>query len=329
MYSIIIILYAIFIVIFLLSDKKYLSVFIEIVNWSLILFLFLSFTIILKSKNINWQSTLMIIEKYFLIQILFFGAFISIFYLMNFFEIIISAKIFLSGFSSISEGVNEPSIIDYNFASLPILFGFIVVCYLLTKPQNRYKVLLYNVLLLLFSTALVLSGSRRVFFILFILFFSLIIIHFIYYFFKIIILKNLTLQTKKYLYLTLLLGLIVVSFFSCSSFKFKNETFNILFPKNNILIKNKITNRLYRYYRYFDQNTNYPEFKTKLWSIYFDPRYPDTWSGTRNFKIAYPLLGENVEIVPKGVKGYLLDASCKPTYYSNIDLYNYYTPLKK
>ena len=70
MYSIIIILYAIFIVIFLLSDKKYLSVFIEIVNWSLILFLFLSFTIILKSKNINWQSTLMIIENIFLLSLM-------------------------------------------------------------------------------------------------------------------------------------------------------------------------------------------------------------------------------------------------------------------
>jgi hypothetical protein len=54
----------------------------------------------------------------------------------------------------------------------------------------------------------------------------------------------------------------------------------------------------------------------------FDPKDPDSMWGTRTHKTMFPITGENVEIVPPGSKGYLMDSTCNSDTWNN-NAYSY------
>ena len=58
----------------------------------------------------------------------------------------------------------------------------------------------------------------------------------------------------------------------------------------------------------------YPEYYVS--KVFLDPKNPDSGWGIRRRKIIYPLYGNNVDIVPHGTKGYLMDSTCNASSWS-------------
>jgi len=86
--------------------------------------------------------------------------------------------------------------------------------------------------------------------------------------------------------------------------------------------KYKLSSIFYRYNRIINKKLSLQEFHDKFWSLKvdpknpyipkgFDPYNPNSGWGSRGYRTIYPLIGNNVEIVPIGSKGYLLDSASK------------------
>lgn len=90
----------------------------------------------------------------------------------------------------------------------------------------------------------------------------------------------------------------------------KNKSARFLSPNNASLIKSNLSFALYRYVSVFNGNISPFDFYRLFWSIDYDPYDPDSGWGKGKFKNIYPLTGKNVQIVPVGARGYLLDSTC-------------------
>jgi hypothetical protein len=110
-----------------------------------------------------------------------------------------------------------------------------------------------------------------------------------------------------------------------TNFLFKSRTIEFIGSKNPLATKQRIAYSLYRYSAIFNFKSSYDSFYNVIWSASlnlndhnpsFDPKDPESIWGTRIHKVIFPLFGENVEIVPPGTKGYLMDSTC------NVDTWN-------
>jgi hypothetical protein len=95
-----------------------------------------------------------------------------------------------------------------------------------------------------------------------------------------------------------------------TSYRFKNRTLEILGTRNVPAAFNRVTKNLFEYIQVFNENASYSGLYKRLWSPDIDPKDPESGWGTRNHKTIDKLTGANVEIVPEGSKGYLLDNTC-------------------
>jgi len=297
---------------FLLSNKIYLTIFKDVVNMVILFSIFiLSTFIVAGKKELNFFVSNLIY------LILLFAFVISILGLLDLLSIF-----FYNDFSQINENAGGSSdayiSTDYNFALLPVFFGFIGAFYFLQKTNSKLQIIYYNVLLFIFSINIILSGSRRGLFT-FIAIMILLLIAQIFTFYK----KNIFLRKlgsdSKYFLLSFFLLAIFSSYIAFNAdYAFQNKALEFIGSKNIADTKQKIAVRMFRYAQFFGINRPFWDFYSRIWSSI--PEDPDSGWGTSVHKTIFPLTGKNVEIVPKDAKGYLLDSLCNAAYYSKMNL---------
>lgn len=290
----------------LFSSKIYLTVLKEVVEILITLSLFFILTIVISSKK-----RLDLFVSNLLFQILIFALFIAI----------INTHVFVglqnyAGFYPIHNFQNQAFynslLLDTNFALLPEFFGIIILFYKMNRSVSKLRLIIFNLLLLVYSFNIILSPSRRglivLLFIIIFLFLSL-ITTFIFRS-KYLIFKRLIANLGIFYIALLIIPLGIVMFFRSDSYTFKVETLNFFGVKDITASKRVVTSTIYSGLFRFNRVLSYPELNKKLWSTSFDPKDPDNGWGLGYYKTIFPLKGKNFELVPKGSIGYLLDKSC-------------------
>ena len=303
-YYLLILLATILFISFLLSDKLYLIIFKDVVNSVILLsfFFFLSLFI----TGTEEQETFF---TFLLDLIVIFACLISvnsIASLLNIFSIpggVLSTEI------TSDSGTGYLSV-DNNFALLLVFFGLIVLVYKLDKVHSIPKIILIDLVILLFASDIFFSGSRRG------------LITLIVILGLMIIRPILTLIRQKrlfdkavYISLSYLLPLIfIIIFFGCfihlTSFTFKNKCLEFIGSKEPETTRRDISLIILKYSSAVNKNSTFEDVYRKIWSPNLNPYDPDSGWGTRIHKTVFPLTGKNVEIVPTGSRGYLMDKSC-------------------
>jgi len=309
-YGIILLLIAILILSFLISNKIYLLIFKDVVNTIILISIFYLLNIVITTRN-----TLNVFIISLIKLILVFGLIVSILEFIRFYFLIKGVKPIFN--LIVAEPTNGTSLhIDYNFALLPIFYGLIGVFYLMNKSHSTIQKIIYNVLLVTFTFNIFLSSSRRglIIFLAGILF--LFVIQIITFFKKSNYFKKLSEASRYYLLSVFTITLISYFIIFQTSYEFKNNCLEFIGVKNIHIAKNEIASIFYRHISLINNKYSFTNIHNKLWSHSFDPINPDSGWGVRNHITIYPLYGNNVQIVPKGSKGYLIDKTCEVTTWS-------------
>jgi hypothetical protein len=321
-YCLLIILSVILTISFILSDKLYLTIFKDVCNSAILLsFGFLLSVFITSKKDLNYFMLT------FINLTIFFAFFISISALTSLFNVFS----FNEGMSSNGlpvELTNEYIPIDKNFSMLIVFFGMICLVLLSAKPLTTLQSFFINILLVLCSIDILFSGSRRGVFVLIILVIILIGLQFYSIFKKKNYIKLICSNTRFYLICLIILILSCYCFTFETSYAFKNKTLRFIGSKNLLATKHKIALKGYWYYSAFSQTKTYPDIYNILWTPGFDPLDPDSGWGTRIHKTITHLTGYNVEIVPRGTKGYCMDKTCNADTWEG-NAYSYTTVFNK
>ena len=292
----------------LLSDKIYLEVFKDSLNILILLsfFLFLVF-------KIDSHRELKLLKSNLIDCVIWFSIIISLFGLYEYYCVYFSRSFILQ---------RESSNVDYNFALLPVFFGMVSVLFKLSKTGLRKEIIVYNLFLLIQSLQVFFSNSRRGFILISLIIILLFLIFALSIFYK---KNNLAAFVKSYLYYLISIVLFFMCLFSfvfATSYSFKLRIFEYAGVQRISIFQQDISQRVFRYYSIFEKETSYSSFYNKIWSPAYDVKDPDSGWGTRIHKTIFPLTGENVEIVPAGAKGYLMDSTCNP-YFENGNSYSY------
>jgi len=277
---------------FLFSNKIYLIIIKDLLNILIIIsiFFFLNLSFKTKRDGIFFRNNLI--------------------YLSIFFALVISIADLFGINLLIDHSINQNIRIDYNFALIPVFFGLVGILFKLPKQDSFISVIISNLLLLIFSINILFSGSRRGLILLSLIIF-MILIALTLNMFKV---KNLLTNIgNKAKYLIILISIFVGIFYMFlfhTSIGFKNEVLRTLSSKNLYHSKILITRKIYKLSTITSKKTSYNEFYNNIWPKFLDPGNPDTWGETRVHKIKHPLLGKNIEMLPEGAKGYLMDSTC-------------------
>ncbi len=298
----IIFLFLILIIAFFLSDKIYLVVFKDIINIAILLSVFISYYLVLNSRN-----KLDFFITSFIDLIIYFGFFVSAIGVLETFTLI---------------STRDFDKIDYNFALLPVFFGIIGIIFKLLKNEvNKYeRYFMYFSLYLSFTQAFF-SGSRRGFVVLILIFFVLLFSQVLKYYkkkstLKPYLLKLLNIPTAPFV-LFLFVPIFWFVFLFQTPFIFKEKFFEILPVNNKSLAKMNIAYKISRSVQIFGIKVDFNDLYKRLWAGKFDPLDPDSGWGTRIHKTVFPLTGSNVEIVPDEAKGYLIDKNTNTSTWEN------------
>lgn len=296
-FSIIIILFIYFSLSCFLSNKLYLINIKDFLNIIILLSLMLPFKLFIRNKN-----ELNKFYFYFVHLILIAALFISFVQIHIYF--------YSTSFENSNMFNNIQYVIDNNFALLPVILGMIGIFFLSLNETSTFQKILYNSLLFIFSINSIISGSKRGIFVFIFLFTFILIIQL----FGIINkrMRNRFIYKNTFNYF---ISFIFFLFFSYSitigtSVYVKNEILRKIGVKNISFIKIQITETLYRYVHFIDKKLTNDNLYQKIWSSVFDPKDPDSNWSRGNYSIVQNLTGKNVEIVPVGSKGYLLDSTC-------------------
>lgn len=316
-YSLPIILAIILIASFLFSVKIYLTIFKDVINLIILLTLFLISTLIIPGKK---ELKFFVLNQANLLVL--FGSVIAIVGLLDLFNILPSNE-----YSTLKEirDISSDTIayVDNNFALLPVIFGILVIfIYQLNKNSSRFQIVINNLLLFLFSCQIILSGSRRGL-VLFILIFLITIYAKIYSLRSKNGFLNQIGSGSDYFLLSTVFFIIVLHFFLFhASRSFQNKILEGMGTHNALVAKYDISKNVYRYISAVDKKVSFSQI---LWDTSFDSYDPNSGWGYRIHKTEYPLHGMNVEIVPKGAKGYLMDSTCNTAYYPSTNVAESYT----
>ena len=303
-YKLIFLLILVFFISICFSNKLYLNLFKESVDILILLLLFFLLTLIVssKSKLILFQSNLL-----FIVLVL-----ASLIALVNTYFFIEIQKNF--GFYPVHSYQNKfilsSLLLDKNFALLPVFFGFVILLYKLNSNVSKGERILYNLFLLFFSMHILISLSRRGQIVLLLIVAFTLALRICLLLHKCLIFKKLISNLAIFHSLLFIVPLFTVLFFHFGSFDFKLNTLKLLRVKDISGTKAVITSTLYSYAHRFNGNLSYYDLNRKLWSISFDPKDPDNGWGAGLYKTTFPLVGNNVEIVPGGSIGYLFDSLC-------------------
>ncbi len=312
-YLIVIALFAILIISFLLTYKIYLIIFTDIVNAIIVFsFIFILNTLI-KTKSY--------FEHYldnFYKQIILFSILVSAILLTRFFNDDYSSELQLQNFFLYDESKN----VDYNFATIPVFFGIICTVFWTNNFKSLFQKVILNFLLILFSLSIIFSGSRRGLFLYILLLISFIILQIISYKTNNQFIINVAKSSRYFIIVNFILFLFLYIFFFLFSYESKNAILKSVGFNNIYQIRTKITHVALRYATGVNNNDSYQSIYNTLWRPEFDPLNPNSGWGTKNSETVYPLTGRNVEIVPSGAKGYLMNSSCNAGSWKN-DAYSY------
>jgi hypothetical protein len=295
---------------FITSDKIYLIVFKDIVSTIILFSMYLMLYYIIDSKE-----KLNLFFKNLSLFILGFAI------LATAFTFFVQWDIFsFQDFAPKNPLINNSSKlaieIDNNFATVPVFLGlFVVLAYV--KNSNALVKILQLLLLSFFSLVIILSGSKRAMILLLIITGVFLVIKLSY---RLGVLKflNTKIQNSRanYYFLSLaILFLFSFLFLSMTDYSSKSSILRKLGTQNVFFSFNRITASLFDYVQVIKPDESYSSFHKKLWRPVFDPNDPDKGWGTRIHKTINKLTGDNVNIVPKGSKGYSLDRTC------NADVY--------
>jgi hypothetical protein len=295
---------AILILSFFLSNKLYLTVFKEICSSIILIFLYF-----LLSFYITKKVGLDFFYKVFIRLSILFGALISLIHLGSLFDVFyFGSGAFTRDIAS--DAAKEYLLLDYNFGLLYVLFGMVSLIYSLQKSKAFIQVFFGNLLLTFFSIDVFFSSSRRGSIILIII----IILCLVSQLFAIFHIESFITKIgkKSRIYLISLLCIVIISylFISKSSYEFKNKTLEAIGSRNLVSTKEKVALRMFKYYSIFNKNKSYKEVYNTIWTPGSGPNDPDSGWGTTIHKTVYPLKGDNVHIVPKTARGYLMDNTC-------------------
>ena len=295
----------------------------------LVLFLYLTLACFFSNKiylmivkdivNIIILLSIILVLKLFIHEskdcILFYQSFLNLAVLFAF---LISVQRIYSYFylSSYSQAFNDlyvnkdRAVVDSNFVLIPVFFGLIGILYTFSQKISRLKILIYNILLIIFSISFLISGSKRGVFLFLLLFIMILAIQLWSLFSNNLRVKQLSKISKYYLLSFSILVILLIFLILNTSVYFKNSVLESIGVNNIPYTKNLITETFFRYFHFLDKDLNEEILYSKIWKPVFDPKDPEVWSGTGNYKIVKSLSGKNVEIVPAGSKGYLFDKSC-------------------
>jgi len=303
-YFLVLFLILIFLVSFILSNKLYLIIFKDAFNGIILLSIFF-----LLSLRIATRNDLNRIVYLLLLLVIVFSIVISVNGLCRLLDIFPGGEVYpLTG--NFAESATSAFEIDNNFGILPVILGILALFFFLFKTDSLLYILFGNFFLIVYTLSLFLSGSRR----------GLILLSMIIFFLALTQVSR-VIKWKKTLgrvgskSIYLLITIIVLASISWyitfyTSNTFKNKTLEAIGSKNILNTKIKITSVISRYTSIFNKSLSFIDLYNIIWTPEFNSLDPESSWGTRNHKTIYPLTGKNVEIIPKGAKGYLMDSTC-------------------
>jgi len=285
------------------SDKIFLSVFKDVINGILILSFFLILSFIVTS-----HEELLFFLNTFLKLIAIFAIVISIFGFLDLFGILPYKDYFL-----VEKNSALPFPYDYNFGLLPVLLGIMVLLYYILKRDDLFiNNLIYSILAGIFSFFVCLSGSKRGIIILFLIIGVILVNLIISLFREKFLTKRIKLNLGIYILTLVFIVFCCHLFITRVSFLSKNNFLKFIKTRDLITTQERLSNNIFRINFLFCHNSQLKEIHEKLWSIKMESKDPDVgWAGINTHKTVFPLLGENVELVPRDAKGFLMDKSYK------------------
>jgi uncharacterized membrane protein HdeD (DUF308 family) len=208
----------------------------------------------------------------------------------------------------------DPSIpvfdLDNNFGILPVILGIVTLIYLLMRTNSRFKIIIYNFLLILFLFSIFFSASRRGLILFSFIIIVLILVQLLRLITPVNVVKRLGSRSIVFISGTFLIVFASLFLVFHTSNAFKNKLIKSTGCKNVLDTKVKIADIILRYSLAFDKSISFTDVYKIIWTPEFNSADPESSWGTRNHKNVYPLTGKNVEIVPKDARGYLLDSTC-------------------
>jgi hypothetical protein len=303
---------------FILSNKLYLIEFKDIVNSLVLISLFYILTILISDKD-----RLKIFTDFIILLLPLFALIISLVGLLFFFDILTYSDFLLNNCIT-DKTVNDLDLTDYNFALLPVFFGFISILLLMENVKKTLPKIVLSLILLVFMLQILSSGSRRG---LFIFVLILILLAISQVFVKGTVLR--LIAKESLIFFCLLVFLFISGYYLITKtpYNYKNKFLEVIGSKNILITKTKIAKQIWRYTSSFENGYSFEKIYNTLWSPVFNPYDPDSGWGSRIHKTVYPLKGKNSNAIPTGSKGYLMDRTCNASYYEHINLSESYSLL--
>lgn len=293
------------------SDKIYLVVFKDVVNWMVLLSLFFLISSIIYIKKDLFQ-----LIQYLELSIIVFAVIISVQRLLLIFNVFSpSASNLILGYTSNEVGI------DYNFAILPVILGFVAILSILCKTNSIFRKLILVIILDIFSISVLFSGSRRGNIMLLMILIILIVIQTISIFKRNFRFRNLGHSSLLYFLSIIIIIILSYGFINFTTSKTKNEIIELTGSKDLLATKISIANQLFKLNILINKTTCYSDFYSKIWSSPFNPSDPESGWGNSSKRLIFPLIGKNVEIVPPGVKGFILDSTNFAIFRGNSGIY--------
>jgi hypothetical protein len=292
----ILVLFSILLLSALFSDKLYLAVVKDLINVIILLSLFYITKLWIRNKSDHDYF----LDSFFNLMMLF-GLIISMQRLINFFY-------FSSYFNSFI--LKKEPAVDYNFVLVPVFLGMLGTLYSCSKRSLRWRKITFTIVLFIFSINFLLSGSKRGIFLFVVIFLCLIAIQLRGIFIKNSNLRLFIKNTINYTASFLIFILAVIMIMDKTSVYFKNRILEKIGIKNISYTKYQISETIFKYVHALNKDVSNKRLYSALWHPVFDSKNPDAGYGNGNYKIINRLYGKNVEIVPPGSKGYLLDNFC-------------------
>jgi hypothetical protein len=310
-FAIVLLLLLIIILAFLFSKKIYLSVFKEIINSIVLISLFLLLTTVITEK-----SRLVYFKSNIIQLILYFSIVVSFAILLEVLDIYSYSGVY--SFYSISD--RPPSgntYVDYNFALLPVFFGMIVILTRLNKRVSFYKIVLLNLLLLIFALSIYFSASKRGIVVFLCILIFLLVIEIPFWKRKVYLFDILARNIRLFILLLISTGIFFYIFINYLTPLTKNRILNSIGANNITIAKKKISVSALRYGLMFDKGTTHESVYKKLWFQNIDLKNPESVWESLSHNIIKPITGQNIEIIPDYLneKGYQLDYTSFTDYY--------------
>lgn len=313
-YLLIILLVLYFSVALLSTYKLYLEIFKELINTLILLSITYIYTIIVNTERQIKTALSNLVD-----WVIMLSAFIAVVWIFDFFSIYLPNN----------DGVRllDYQIVDYNFATIPALFGIVSILLKLPGPITKAKQYLLTFLLLLLYFQVFLSTSRRSFIIAITISIVVFVVYVISFFVRKGWISNFARSITPFLLIIVAIVLSGYLFVKQTTYDYKTVLFKKMGIVNGIALTDEITEKYLKFINIFDPKKTISELYEEIWAPNLDPKDPESGWGRKIHKTIYPLSGKNSNLIPEGVKGYLMDNTCNAYFFegnsysiTNVDM---------